>query len=393
MDELEFALEHLGGARFEELAMAYLRLEGYDVHESGKSGADGGWDARVTLSGLEGIAHASVRNDWRQKIREDAEKVRELEEETGADFNILVFVTNQSVNGRQEVDMEGEIREEYGWTLKIHHRSNILGEIRTNHPELAEDYLDVDLGTDRDQLEELLELRDDRLKAIKEREGDASDLEEGPTIALHVIPNGIFSQAGRGYTGEVPAPPVFWELVIPHADVRGKASYGYDLGRGDGHAAYGVLRNDGLYETAKSFAVEQEFGDLDLPMSVSRSSPGLDAFVAITIRRALERIREMDFNGSAMVSIALLDAGDLKYKRPVRRAFATGSPTLGVDRYVTDPVFASIDGDRLLADLEPLLDEIWRELGLPNGTGNIEAGEWTGGSVSVSGENLIGGEE
>lgn len=35
MDELEFALETIDGQRFEDFAMAFLREEGYEVHESG----------------------------------------------------------------------------------------------------------------------------------------------------------------------------------------------------------------------------------------------------------------------------------------------------------------------------------------------------------------------
>ena len=72
MDDLEFALANIRGHPFEEFAMAYLREQGYNVHESGSSGPDGGWDGQVEIGEREGVAHASVQERWRRKLRSDA---------------------------------------------------------------------------------------------------------------------------------------------------------------------------------------------------------------------------------------------------------------------------------------------------------------------------------
>jgi hypothetical protein len=152
MDDLEFALAKIRGRPFEDFAMAYLREQGYQVHESGSSGPDGGWDARVELGDRKGIAHAGVQETWRQKLRSDAEKVADLEEQRGEDYSLFVFVTNQNVGGVQQLDLEDEIREEYGWILKIHHRKDILGELRQNCQGLTDDFLDVDLQKDHNHV-------------------------------------------------------------------------------------------------------------------------------------------------------------------------------------------------------------------------------------------------
>lgn len=52
MDKLELALEIIDGQRFEDFAIAFLREEGYEVHESG--GSDSRWNALSnSVSGTE----------------------------------------------------------------------------------------------------------------------------------------------------------------------------------------------------------------------------------------------------------------------------------------------------------------------------------------------------
>lgn len=74
MDKLEWA-NTVDGTTFEKIAGEILRNEGYDVHESGVIGADGGWDARIAINGRQGIGHASVDNNWRGKLRDEVESV------------------------------------------------------------------------------------------------------------------------------------------------------------------------------------------------------------------------------------------------------------------------------------------------------------------------------
>ena len=60
------------------------------------------------------------------------------------------------------------------------------------------------------------------------------------------------------------------------------------------------------------------------------------------------------------------------------------SSALGVDRYNTEVVTASIGNRELkavLRELEPALSELWRQFGHPEGTHNVEDGEWRGDSA------------
>ena len=120
---------------------------------------------------------------------------KKLEEERGENYDLFVFVTNRHVSGEQEIEMEAEIQEDYGWTLIIHHKNNILGKVRQSQPELARRHFDIDLETDHEHLDEIEKLRDERLDEIKNRRGDSDDLDQGPTVVLHIISNGIFLRA------------------------------------------------------------------------------------------------------------------------------------------------------------------------------------------------------
>lgn len=182
------------------------------LHESGGTGRDGGWDARIHLDDRNGIAHASTRGDWRYKLQQDAKKVKQLEDDRAEDYDLFVFVTNKEVTGQQELDLEEEIYEKYGWRLQIFHRDNLLGELRQNLPKLADRYLDIDLGTDHDHRRRIRQLRDERIEAIRNRNGHAANLPGGSVVALHVIPNGLFLQKKKNIT-ELPNPPAFGESL------------------------------------------------------------------------------------------------------------------------------------------------------------------------------------
>jgi len=393
MDELEFALENIDGQRFEDLAMAFLRREGYDVHESGSSGADGGWDARIEMGGSKGIAHVSAQNRWRRKLRDDAAKVRELEESQSEDYDLFVFVTNQEVSGKQELKMENEIEEEYGWKLRIIHKTRILGELRQTKTDLAEQFLDIDLGTDRDHLAELEGLRDNRLNEIRDRSGYASDLDDGPAVVLHIIPNGIFSKEKVRSSGDIPDPSVLFEEVTRYTETRGKYRISYGRGGGlDERMEYGVLQNDGLYESVSTSAfVEGGKGELWIQGGIRSSGVGLDPSVVLTVRNILDDLNEMGFSGTAFISLAFLDASDSKLSStamdsriPPRR-----SEQFGTDYYATELYPVQIGGSEVIGDIEPVLSEIWRQFGYEEGTPNIEEDEWVRGSISINRETLL----
>jgi len=390
MNELEYALYTINGTPFERLASDFLRVSGYDVHESGLKGTDGGWDARINAGDHHGIAHASVRDDWRTKIREDASSMKKLEEEQGEDYNLFVYVTNQEVTGQQELDMEAELQSEYDWNVQIYHRENILGKLRTEEQELAEQHLGVELGDDRNHLEEVRELCDERIETIRNRTGVAENFQDGPTVVLHVIPNGVFSNERKSLTRNLPDPPVLWDLTPYRSEARGKALVTSDPEVGTPWKAYGQIRNDGLFESATTTGIYDGADGRFIDLQGGGGTLGFDAGVIITIQRALTALEELGFSGTATVSISMLDASGTV--RPERnRGFGhRGGPTdLKKDVYSTEPVSVTIGSEQFLPNVEPVLSEVWREFGEESGTESIEDGKWVGGKVILDGETLL----
>ena len=390
MDQLEFQLEQIDGGTFEDLAMAFLRAEGYSIHESGRPGADGGWDARIGPDGRAGIAHASTENRWKQKLRSDAESVADLEAEQGEDYDIFVFVTNQKVTGAQELDIEGEIQREYSWKLKLYRRANLIGEIRQNSPDLANQYLDIDLGTDHDLLREIEHLRDDRVKKIQARSDDSQVLPDGPAIALHVIPYGIFTQQPVRSAPDIPDPAIL-DRFYCNPKSRGQYKIGYGrASTGDERGSYGLQQNDGLFESVSTEMIymNPNTGDGWLSNRYSDRGLGLDIGTVLTTQRTLRGLEDMGFSGSALASISLIDAGHVKLKPAGADGFFD-QPALGTDIYSTLLYPIPIAQQGAISNIEEMLSEIWRELGHESGTPSIENGKWKGGPISIGGETLI----
>lgn len=380
MNELDYALDTVDEGTFENLAAAFLRSRGYRTREIGVSDALENWNARVAMRVRSGIAHASVAEDWREQLRSDAEEVKRLEEESDERHHLFVFVTNQDVSGQQEFDMEDEIAEEYGWRLRLYHRQDLLGEIYNHVPGLAKHHLDVNLGFDTDHLADLEELLAERLNVIQERRGEATDLDPGPTVAVHVVPNGVFSTRKTRSTTDMPDPSVLAGSGSPAVDARGKLKVAYDYDDSLAYRGYALLRNDGLYESVTTRLFSESDG-LTLRASVEDDRPGLDAAVVVAIRDALAHLRSMGYSATASVWISVLDASGARLDPGRVERSSVSSPALGVDRYSTEVVTASI-ADRefaeIVKDLEPALSELWREFGYDAGTRNVEDGEWTG---------------
>lgn len=308
------------------------------------------------------------------------------------DYNLYVFITNQSVTGEQELNLEDEIREEYGWTLRLYHRDNLLGELRQNSPELADRHLDIDLGTDHDHRRHIKQFRDDRITAIRDRDGYASSLPNGSIVALHVIPNGLFSQAKKN-AADLPHPPVLGKLIAPDVETRGQERIAYNRRGHKDCLAYGALRNDGLYESADWLMIRRTPDKEDeawANATVSGGDEGLDASVVITVKHVMAALREAGFSGAAFVSLSVLDAAHAKLGTPQSRNDSLFSPPkLGTDVYTTNLQQVAINTKEIIADLEPVLSELWREFGYEDGTTNITDGRWTGGSVTANGQRLI----
>lgn len=252
MDQLEWAVDTVDGTTFEKIAGEILRHEGYEVHESGVIGADGGWDAKIEIDGKTGIGHASTSDDWRVKLRSDAEKVDYLEDDEGASYNLLVFVTNQRVTGQQELDLRDEIEDEYGWELEILHRRDVIGITGNERPDLAERHFGFNPKRQDDHLDRIIELREERLDIISDRREIASDLEGGPAAVVHLIPNGVFSGNYVSRSDDLPGLPGVGRLNIhPATETVGKGKLNAYSARGQQHKSYTYLGKNGRFEHSR----------------------------------------------------------------------------------------------------------------------------------------------
>jgi hypothetical protein len=287
--------------------------------------------------------------------------------------------------------MEDEIRDEYGWKLRIHHREEILGELRQNSRELAEDFFDVDLQKDNDHLEEIEEILEDQIVDILAREGYASELIEGPAVVLHIIPNGVLSK-NKTQAGSIPEPSVLFERLTSYGESKGKFNISYGSGgSGNEKHSYAVLRNDGLYESASVDAFHEKHGDLWLQGFIQEKvGLGLDASVVLAARSVLEDLSVMGFSGTAFAWVSLLNAGDVKLVTPVDlgSSLHRSPKTIDSDRYTTEYATLQIGDKQVIERLQPVLDELWREFGA-EGTPNIEDGRWALGTYNSNGETVL----
>ncbi len=378
MDKLEWAVDTVDGTTFEKIAGEVLRNEGYDVHESGVIGTDGGWDARIEIDGRNGIGHASVRDNWRRKLRDDAESVASLEEELGESFDLLVFVTNQRVTGQQELDLEVEIESNYGWNLRIIHRRHIIGITGHERPDLAERHFGFNPKRNDDHLEQIIDLRDERINQIANRDGHATDLADGAAAVVHLIPNGVFNGNYVSQSDDLPVLAKVGQLN-PHPGTetvgKGKLNAGGRLRRS--FRFYTYLRKDGLFEAVDTRVFRQRKGELVLN-NFRDSEESLDCKVGITVQDGIRALKEMGVTGTVFCSICLLDAegATINYERGISGP-AKQKP-LRTDRYTTDLVEITLAEPDVVDSLCGPLTEIWQQLGWKVNLHYDDDGNWTG---------------
>jgi hypothetical protein len=382
MDKLEWAVDTVDGTTFEKIAGEVLRNEGYDVHESGVIGTDGGWDARIEINGRKGIGHASVDNNWRGKLRDDAESVEELEEEESESFDLLVFVTNQRVTGQQELDMEAEIEEEYGWDLKILHRRHIIGITGHERPDLAERHFGFNPKRNDDHLDQIIDLRDERLDLISNREGVASDLEEGPTAVVHLIPNGVFSGNYVQQSDDLPGLPRMGKLnVHPGTETVGKGKLNAGGRMGQPYKSYTYLQKDGLYEAVDTWVFREDEQDGFLLNNARDTDKSLDCKAGIAVQAGIRALKEMGVTGTVFCFISLLDAKGATIAYETRISGPAVQQPLRTDRYTTDLAEIPLAEADVTDSLRNPLTEIWQELGWNVNLHYDEDGNWMGPTV------------
>lgn len=386
MDKLEWAVDSVDGTTFEKIAGEILRNEGYDVHESGVIGTDGGWDARIEINGQSGIGHASVNNDWRGKLRDDAESVADLEEKQNNSFDLLVFVTNQSVTGQQELDMENEIKQEYGWSLKILHRRHIIGIAGHERPDLAERHFGFNPKRNDDHIDQIISLRDERLDLISDREGVATDLEEGAAAVIHLIPNGIFSGNYVQRSNNLPELPKVGRLnVHPGTKTVGKGKLNAGRRLNQPYNSYTYLRKDGLYEAVDMRVFREDTGEGLLLNNHKNGKDSLDCKVGVTTQAGMHALKQMDVTGTVFCFISLLNAEGATIDYEFNISGPAVQQPLRTDRYTTDLAEIPLSETDVADSLRNPLMEIWQELGWDVNPHYDEEGNWDGPTVRFEG--------
>lgn len=385
MDKLEWAVDTVDGTTFEKIAGEILRHEGYEVHESGVIGADGGWDAKIKIAGKTGIGHASASDDWRGKLRRDAEKVEDLETDEGASYDLLVFVTNQRVTGQQELDMRDEIEDNYGWELEILHRRDVIGITGNERPDLAERHFGFNPKRQDDHLDHIIELRDERLDIISDRKEITSDLADGPAAVVHLIPNGVFSGNYVSRSDDLPGLPMFGRLdVHPATETTGKGKLNAYNPHDQQHGSYVYLGKNGLFEAVDT-RVFREDEEGQLWMNNSRKAKrSLDCKVGITVQAGIRALKEMGVTGTVFCFISLLDANGAQIAYEQRIVGPHSQQPLRTERYTTDLAEIPLAEADVVGSLRDPLTEIWQELGWSVNLHYNEDGEWAGPVVRFS---------
>jgi len=262
------------------------------------------------------------------------------------------------------------------------------GKVELNVEEVRHRILDTDKP---DKLEELKQVRDDRIELIRNREGIAAQLEPGAMTAVHVLP----AAAANGLSTHIPAsdlpePRPLGE-TINGDDMTAETRYAWTQGGDDDWYAYGLIHNDGLYEAVGNTMFSMWDDETMIQSQVTRGNMGLDASIIVAVTRALNAFNELDIAGPVYVFVSLLDAADYKLddSRGLPARLLPGSRIIGTDVFTTPPAELPLDTDNVTADLEHTIDAIYHQMSWEDGSPNYTDGEWTGGNVTINGEELL----
>ncbi|MDG5761909.1 ATP-binding protein [Natronococcus sp. A-GB1] len=247
------------------------------------------------------------------------------------------------------------------------------------------------LGTEKlDMLEELKQLRDDRIGLIHNRDGLASALEPGAMTVVHVLPTAMIGDIDHIPASTLPVPKPLGD-TINGDDMTAEARYAWTRGGGDDWYAYGLLRNDGLYEAVGNRMFSLWNDESMIQAKVSRQNMGLDASIIVGVQRALSAFEELGFTGPIYTFISLLDAAEYKLddSRGLPSTFLPGNRTIGTDVFTTPPAELTTSTDTIATELEPIINTIYHQMSWEDGSPNYTDGEWTGGSVKINSKQLL----
>ena len=122
---------------FEQLCNGLMSLEGYNSIEPLGGFSDKGRDAiHVNKSNETTIFAYSVREDWRAKLAEDAEKIYKH----GHACNQLIFITTGEIIPNKRDEAIAFIRNEFGWRLDLFDVKRLQILLDINYPHIKEQY-------------------------------------------------------------------------------------------------------------------------------------------------------------------------------------------------------------------------------------------------------------
>lgn len=360
--ELEIALASVYPQDLEKLAVDLLRERGYDVDPTGTTGADGGLDARLVDGEHIGALHVSrtTSDRLRSKLTADAEKVASHDQP----YDFFVFVTTADPQGAFRRRLETDLQETHGWKTDIWAREQLRNALMTDHQPLAREHLGVNPGARLDdQQEEIETLRDDRLDRIAARDTLPNPLPDGPALAIHVIPNGVFSADYVAHPDDLPPPPMFGHpqpVGFPKALGDGVVAYNSRIRQE--HPDYVYLDEAGWIEAVsteyfRSYS-DEAGGVIDFDM---------DKGVCTTVKGALNTLATLGVKPPVFVGVGLLDVENYIFETGTRLNF---TPQPFTSRYAPSlTMLEEVDPD----SFEPiafrsLLDRFWYEAGRANGS-------------------------
>lgn len=247
------------------------------------------------------------------------------------------------------------------------------------------------LGTKKpDILEELKQLRDDRIELIRDRDGLASALEPGAMTVVHMFPAAMIGDLDHIPASTLPVPKPLGD-TINGDDMTAEARFAWTRGGSDDWSAYSLIRNDGLYEAVgnKMFSLWND--ETMIQAKVTTTNMGLDASIIVAVKRALSAFEELGFTGPIYTFISLLDATEYKLddSRGLSSKFFPGDRTIGTDVFTTPPAKLTTNADNVSTALGPNINTIYHQMSWEDGSPNYSDGEWTGGNVKINHEQLL----
>lgn len=345
----------------------FCRTRGKHIPPTEGTGADGGRDADLRRGNETGVAHFTTRKDWKQKLRDDAQKTVNR----ALDHDFVVFVINQLPEPPRVVDeARDRLQEEFGFPVTILTGADLRTQLTARDPYLAEEHLGINAAKPRtDPVEEMEALKDERLSMIGSLSNSLPNaLPPGPCAVLHLFPVGMFSTDYGVPPSELPSPPIFG----------GKRSYGTGTPVGDGvvsinsrfqeeHPEYVFLAEDGYIEAVTTLGFEQTTVDAFAPTEPNRVDPEVGKYLMQTVPESLDAMAELGAQPPVYAFVTLLGVED--YQFPTSFAGTSLGASLRPFSEREEPkhnILETMDDDG--TGLRPSLDRLWQRAGRQNGS-------------------------